>query len=49
MKDTNMLYDIVRILYQENSIIEDKIYEAMVDEGHVVSVDEFFRINGEIM
>ncbi len=30
-------------------MIEERIYGALVNEGHVVSIEEFFRINGKMI
>jgi hypothetical protein len=33
-------------IYDENQLIEEKIYETLIEKGHVMSMDEFFRVNG---
>ena len=45
-KDFKFLFEVIRMIYDENYLIEQQIYEVMVNEGHIVSIDEFFRING---
>jgi hypothetical protein len=48
-KDPKFLFEIINIIYEENFILEKMIYEVLVNEGHVLSMEEFFRINGILM
>ena len=36
----------MKLLFIENTAIEDKIYKMLVDDGYLSSMDEFYRING---
>ena len=45
-KDFKFLFEVIQMIYDENYHIEQQIYEVMVNEGHIASIDEFFRING---
>lgn len=33
-------------MFEESDLIENKIYELLIDDGYLLSMDEFYRING---
>lgn len=46
IKDLKFLQQIILKIYKENFIIENKIYDLLVDGGFIMSIDEFYRVNG---
>ena len=37
---------VMRHIFAENSLIEERIFALLIDEGYLASMDEFYRING---
>lgn len=36
----------MKIYWEQNKLLQDKIYTVLVDFGYLSSMDEFYRING---
>lgn len=37
--------DVVNLLMEENSILEKKIYNILIQRGYISSVDEFYKMS----
>jgi hypothetical protein len=46
LKNLDTHINILKLLFDESSVIEQKIYEMLIDDGYLMSMDEFYRING---
>jgi hypothetical protein len=46
IKDMRLLQQTILKVYKENLELENKIFEILVDGGYIISIDEFYRING---
>lgn len=46
VKDLKSHFKILQLLFKENSLIEQKIYDKLIEDGYLTSMDEFYRING---
>lgn len=39
-------FNILNLMFEESALIEKKIYQILIDDGYLLSMDEFYRING---
>ena len=38
--------EFIKLYYKENILLEEKIYNLLIDRGYLSSMDEYYRING---
>lgn len=46
LRDLNPINELVEEIYKENEVMQIKIIEELIDKGFIISIDEFYRING---
>jgi len=46
LKDLHSINELIQEIYKENEEMQIRIIEELIDKGFIISIDEFYRING---